>query len=77
MTEIDEVLRVKEEIHDFIDDNFDGEEILRLLSALSMIIIEAGYDAGIEHMDVVKLFVRLTNHHIESVSGPSPEDAIH
>ena len=77
MAEIDEVLRVKEEIHDFIDDNFDGEEILRLLSALSMIIIETGYDAGIEHMDVVNLFVRLTNNHIESVSGPSEDDVIH
>lgn len=77
MTEIDEVLRVKEDIHDFIDDSFDGEEVLRLLSALSMVMIEIGYDAGIEHIDVVKLFVRLTNHHIETIAGPSEDDVIH
>jgi hypothetical protein len=75
--ELDEVLRIKDEVEDFIDDNYEGEEVLRLLTALSMLIVDIGYDAEIEHMEIVKLFVKVTNHHIAAVSGPTEEDAIH
>lgn len=77
MSEIDEVLRVRDAIEDFIDENMEGEEILRLLSALSMLIVDIAYDADVSHEDTAQLFIGIINHHMVTVSGPSEDDAIH
>lgn len=76
MNEIDEVLRVKDKIEDFLDHNFDGEEVLRLLTALSMLVIEIAYDCDVSHEDTAQLFIGIINQHMIATSGPTENDTI-
>lgn len=77
MTELDEVLRVKDAIDGFIDENFDGEDLFRLVAAISMTLIDIGYDSGMSHEDIAEMFIGILNKHVEAVGGPTENDVIH
>lgn len=77
MTELDEVLKIKDALDDFIDENFDGEDLFRLVAAISMSLIDGAYDSGMSHEDIAEMFIGILNKHVAAMEGPTENDAIH